>query len=149
MSDRTTKFRWVAVGALMASILVVPLAAAAPAGAESDAWHTNTFHVTRAGVFHAHFLMPEWFEVEVFFIQIVGPRYVSHCTLRYGSRIDRARKITFGYSPYVYFSWPEKGLKSATRTTAICRHLVGGPVTAATVFLTPGPRQSRITLRHR
>ena len=46
-----------AVGALMAAILFVPLAAAAPAGARSVAWHKNTFDVTQAGVFHAYFLM--------------------------------------------------------------------------------------------
>jgi len=29
---------------------------AAPAGARSDTWRKNTFHVTRFGVFHADFL---------------------------------------------------------------------------------------------
>lgn len=148
MRLRTTKFRWAAraaAGASLASILVVPLAAAAPAGARSEAWHKNTFDVTQAGVFHAYFLMPKWFELDPFLI--VGPKRVSQCTLRFGATTQRARKIN---ATYVYFDWPEKGLQSATRTTATCRHLAGGRVTAATVFLTwGGAHETRIALRHR
>jgi len=148
MSGRTTKFRWLAraaVGAFLVSIMVIPLAAAEPAGARSDAWHTNTFHVTRAGVFRAYFLMPKWFQVEVFSIQIVGPTHVSHCTLHHGTTTDRAREINSGF---VDFAWGEKGSRSATRATATC-DLAGGRVKAATVFLPLGPRESRITLRRR
>ena len=90
--------------------------------------------------------MPKWFEIDPFSIEIVGPKRVSHCTLRFGATTHGARKIK---GTYVFFWWPEKGLQSATRTTATCRHLAGGRVTAATVFLPLGPRDSRINLRHR
>ena len=151
MSGRTTKFRWLAraaIGAFLVSIVVIPLAAAEPVGARSDAWHKNTFHVTRVGVFRADFLMPRWFQLEEFFIQIVGPTHVSHCRLHYGTTTDRARNINSGDYPDVYFSWPKKGSRSATRATATC-HLAGGPVTAARVVLPWGRGEGRITLRRR
>jgi hypothetical protein len=135
-----------AVGALLALIL---LSAAAPAGARLDPWRKNTFQVTRAGLFHADFLMSEWFQGEEgFFIQIVGPTRVSHCSLRYGTKTERAQRINLGFYPDVYFLGPGKGLRSATRATATC-HLAGGQVTASTVFVPIGIRASRIALRRR
>jgi len=152
MRARRTRFRWLArtaVAAFLASILVIPLAIAAPVGAHSDVWHKNTFQVTHPGVFHADFLMPKWFEIDPFVIQIVGPIHVTHCTLRYGTTTERAREIDAGPYLEVRFVWPEKGLRSATRVKATCHRLTGGRVSAATVFLPLGMRESRITLRPR
>jgi hypothetical protein len=132
-----------ATALIVATVVLVAAAPATRALARSGRWHKNTFHVTHTGVFNAYFLMPKWFEVEGFSIWIVGPKHASHCTLRHGTTTDDARKINL---PAVDFWWPEKGLASATRAKATC-HVAGGGVTAATVFLPLGMRESRITLR--
>jgi hypothetical protein len=139
--------RAVVVRALLvfaAAAFVVSMAAAS-AGARSDTWHKNTFHVTRAGVFHAYFLMPKSFHAHGFEIQILGPKDLSHCTLQYRTKTDQARTIAL---PYVHFWWPEKGLPSATMTNPTC-HVAGGQVTWAEVFLTADPRARRILLQQR
>jgi hypothetical protein len=141
------RFRWevrAVVVALLVSILV-PLVAAAPVRARLEMSPKNSFHVTRAGIFHAYFLMPKWVEVERFLVAIAGPKRVSHCALRFGGTTHPARSIN---GTWIYFWWPAKGLRSATRITEICRHLTGGRVTGATVFLPIGRHESRITLRH-
>jgi len=128
-----------------AAAVLVGCMAASSAGARSGAWRANTFQVTRAGVFHADFLMPKWFEVGPFVVQIVGSKHLSHCTLRYGTTTDRAGQIA---APYVHFVWPVKGASSASRARATC-HVAGGRVASATVFLPLGMRESRIPLRRR
>jgi hypothetical protein len=148
MRTRARKFRWEVRAPVVAFLvlILVPLVAAAPVRARLEVSHTNSFHVTRAGIFRANFLMPKWVETEQFLVAIAGPKRVSHCTLRSRGTTHPARTIN---GTWIYFWWPAKGLKSATRTTAICRHLTGGQVTAATVFLPIGRHESRITLRHR
>jgi len=130
--------------ALIVALGAVPYGAA-QAPARSGTWHTNTFHVTQAGVFHAYFLMPKWFQLDGFSLWIDGPKHARRCTLRYRTRTDLARRIDL---PLVDFVWPEKGLRSAVRATLTC-DVTGGRVTAATVFLPLGIRASRIPLRRR
>jgi hypothetical protein len=83
--------------AFAAAVLVV-LMAASSAGARADAWRKNTFHVTRAGVFHAYFPMPKWFEAEGFAIQIVGPSIcvTARSTMRgLPTALGRSKPLTF------------------------------------------------------
>ena len=127
----------------LATAALVVCTSATPAGARSDTWHNNTFHV-RGGVFHAYFLIPKWVETNTFFIRIDGPKHVTHCAIHHGTTNDRARKID---GSYVTFWWGEKYLPSATRTIATCD--VVGHVSAALVVLHAHLRESRIPLRQR
>jgi hypothetical protein len=123
---------------VLAAAALVACIAVAPAGAHSNAWQKNTFHVTPAGVFHGYFLMPKWPHGSLFFIQLIAPSSsVDQCTLRYGKKTEPARSVgATTYEADIYFWWPKKG--SATRATATCSVSVGQVLKATVVLRSHG-----------
>jgi hypothetical protein len=111
------------------------------AGAKSNAWQKNTWHLTRAGSLHMYFLLPKHSKAAEFFIQLLDPTDVSRCKLLLDGRTMRPKLIANPDYPVVYFRWPK--MRVAARATATCA--VVGSVSRVTVVL--GPRGT-IRLRH-
>jgi hypothetical protein len=129
----------------LASCVLVLCVSATAAGAKWTAWQKNTWHLSRAGVLQADFLMPRnRNHPGEFFIAINGPTAVRSCKLVLRGKTQRPRQIGFNGPDIadVYFYWPK--MRRAAPATATCT--VRSSVSSVTVVLSP---KGTIRLRHR